>query len=66
MNVSSTGSSTSVLLSALPAQANDVQQTRRETRNDGDQDNGTPAAKAPAPTVNLNGQKVGGLINVTA
>lgn len=66
MNVSSTGSSSSALLSTLPVQANDLQQTRREIRNDGDQDNGTPAAKAPAPTVNLNGQTVGGLINVTA
>jgi len=35
--------------------------------NDGDADDrGAKAVQAPQPTVNLNGQKVGQLINVTA
>ena len=36
--------------------------------NDGDSDDGgVKAAKAaPAPTVNMNGQKIGGTINITA
>ena len=71
MNISAIGSSNNAYASALqqPQQAqplNAAPQAGREGQKDGDKDDGAKAVQAPAPTVNLNGQTVGGLINVTA
>jgi hypothetical protein len=69
MNVAAVGSS----YSSLQTQA--VQRTPESAEvqkagpdNDGDSDDGGAKAvqAAPAPTVNLNGQKVGQVINVSA
>jgi hypothetical protein len=69
MNVSSVGSA------YTPPQTQAVQRTPESAEvqkaggdSDGDSDDqGAKAVQAPpAPTVNLNGQKVGQLINVTA
>jgi uncharacterized protein YfaP (DUF2135 family) len=70
MNVSSVGSSNSFNLSALQQtqasqQLNATQETGGERESDGDRDDGAKAVAAPAPTVNLNGQTVGALLNVT-
>jgi len=49
------------------AEAGEVQRAGRDAKNDGDADDGGAATvKAPAPTVNLNGQTIGSRINVTA
>jgi hypothetical protein len=68
MNVSSVGitSSPSVLALQKQPEAAEVQKAGRD--NDGDSDDGgaSKAVQAPAPTVNLNGQKVGQIINVSA
>lgn len=65
MSVSAIGSSgaTAAMQQASLAA---VQPAAREKENDGDKDDGVSAAKAPAPSVNLNGQTVGKTINVTA
>jgi hypothetical protein len=67
MNVGSVGSTYSPNAQALQRQpeAAEVQKAGRD--NDGDSDDGgSKAVQAPAPTVNLNGQKLGQVINVTA
>jgi len=68
MSVSSVASSSSAYVSALQQQASAtaVQRSTPETENDGDKDDGAATVKAPAPSVNLNGQTVGKSINVTA
>ncbi|HRF12449.1 MAG: hypothetical protein ABTS16_19025 [Candidatus Accumulibacter phosphatis] len=70
MSVSSIGSSSSAS-SYSPAvkpqaEAAETQRAGRDVRNDGDADDGGTAVKAPAPTVNLNGQTVGTRINTSA
>jgi len=77
MSVSSIGSSSSNLSysPAVKAQAEaveaqqagrDVGKAGRDVGNDGDADDGGAAVKEPAPTVNLNGQSVGTIINTSA
>jgi len=68
MSVGSIAASSNAYLSALQPQSNtsSAQQISREPENDGDKDDGVTAVKAPAPSVNLNGQSVGNTINVTA
>ena len=67
MSVSSIGSSTAYT-AAMQQQSSiaAAPPVRRETENDGDKDDGAAAVKAPSPSVNLNGQTVGKMINVTA
>ena len=48
------------------AEAVEAQQAGRDVGNDGDADDGGAAVKEPAPTVNLNGQSVGTIINTSA
>jgi HPt (histidine-containing phosphotransfer) domain-containing protein len=69
MSVSSISSSASQVSAAqLQQQAQQVERSPRERENDGDRDDATKAAasKTNGPTVNANGQTVGGTINVTA
>jgi hypothetical protein len=68
MSVSSIASSSAAFTAAIRQQSapTAVQPIGREKENDGDKDDGTTAVKAPSPSVNLNGQTVGGTINVTA
>jgi hypothetical protein len=68
VSVSSIGSNSAVYTPAArpQAEAGEAQAAGREVQSDGDSDDGGTAAKAPAPTVNLDGQSVGKLINVTA
>lgn len=68
MTVSSVGSSSTYTPPVRPqAETGEVQRAGRDVKNDGDADDGRAvSAKAPAPTVNLNGQPVGSRINVTA
>jgi hypothetical protein len=67
MNVGLVGSAVSPNTQALQRQpeAAEVQKAGRD--NDGDTDDGgSKAVQKPAPTVNLNGQKLGQVINVAA
>ena len=68
MTVGSVSSSSTYTTAIRPqAEASEVQRAGRDTKNDGDADEGGAATvKAPAPTVNLAGQTVGSRINVTA
>jgi hypothetical protein len=67
MSVSSIASSSTAYTAAIQQQSTSaVQPARRETENDGDRDGGTKAVKAPSPSVNLDGQTVGKVINITA
>ena len=69
MNATAVGSASSNLqtqaaqLAQVTAQVN-----KADSGNDGDSDEGGAKAvnAAPTPTVNLNGQKIGQLINVSA
>lgn len=68
MTVSSVSSSNAYVPAVRPqAEAGEVQRAGRDAKNDGDADDGRAvSAQAPAPTVNLEGQKVGSRINVMA
>ena len=68
MSVSSIGSNSAVYTPAArpQAEAGETQVAGREVKRDGDSDDGGATVKAPAPTVNLNGQSVGKVINITA
>jgi hypothetical protein len=68
MSVHSVSSSANPLTTAIQQQTRTpaVQGSGREAENDGDKDDGGSAVKAPTPTVNMNGQSIGALINVTA
>ena len=65
MSVSSIGSSSAAYAPAVRPQA-EAQAAGRDVKNDGDSDDGGAAVKASAPTVNLSGQAVGKLVNVSA
>ncbi len=67
MNVGSVGSANSPGAQALKPQseASEVQKGGRD--GDGDSDDGSSKpVQAPAPTVNMNGQKIGQIINASA
>ncbi|WP_319243452.1 hypothetical protein [uncultured Propionivibrio sp.] len=68
MSVGAIGSShASLAAMSLSAQTNPAPSVRREAENDGDKDDGTRAVAAvQAPTLNLNGQVVGSVINTSA
>jgi len=68
MSVSAIGSSGIAAMAAMQKQTTSaaIQPAGRERGNDGDKDDGATAVKSPSPSVNLNGQKVGNTINVTA
>jgi hypothetical protein len=68
MSVSSINSSNAAYVPQVkaPAETGEAQKAGREVKNDGDSDDKNAAVKAPAPTVNLNGQAVGTLINAVA
>lgn len=68
MTVSSVASSSTYTPPVRPqAETGEVQRAGRNAKNDGDADDaGSSGVKAPAPTVNLEGQKVGSRINITA
>ena len=65
MSISSVGSSLPTPVIQRTPEAAEVKGARD---NDGDSDDGgaKAAQAAPAPTVNLNGQKLGRIINVSA
>ena len=69
MNVGSVASTTSSFQTGAvrpTPESAEVQKAGRD--NDGDSDDGSAKAvqAAPAPTVNLNGQKLGQIINISA
>ena len=68
MSVSAIGSSGTAAMAAMQKQTGSaaIQPAVRERENDRDKDDGATAVKSPSPSVNLNGQKVGNTINVTA
>lgn len=69
MSVSFVGSTSSAYAPAVrpQAEAGEAQRAGRDAKNDGDSDDGGAASvKAPAPTVNFNGQTIGSRINVIA
>ena len=68
MSISSIASNSAMTTPAVRPQAAaaEAQAARRDVRNDGDSDDGSAVAKAPAPTVNLSGQTIGKLLNVSA
>jgi hypothetical protein len=68
MSISSISSSNAGYAAQIKQQpeAGEAQKAGREVKNDGDKDDQSAAVKAPAPTVNLNGQTVGSLINAIA
>jgi hypothetical protein len=66
MNVGSVGSTVSPNVQAVQQQAASAQTQRTGRDNDGDSDKGAEAVQAPVPTVNLGGQKLGQIVNVTA
>ena len=66
MSISSIASNSAMSTSAVRPQAIEAQVARRDARNDGDSDDGSLVAKAPAPTVNLSGQTIGKLVSVSA
>ena len=71
MSISSIGSSSANALyspTVQPkAEAGEAQKAGRDAVNDGDSDDGAASAvQAPTPSVNLNGQTVGALINAVA
>ena len=68
MNVSSVGSPYSNLQTQAVQRTPEAAEVKGAKDNDGDSDDGGAKAvkAAPAPTVNMNGQKIGQHINVTA
>jgi hypothetical protein len=68
MNISSVTSNSNIAAAALQQQSatNATERSSREPENDGDKDDGAIAVKAPSPTVNLNGQTTGAVVNTTA
>lgn len=68
MTVSSVSSSTTYApVNRSSAESGEVQRAGRDAKKDGDTDDDRAATvKAPVATVNLDGQKVGSRINVTA
>ncbi len=68
MTVGSVSSSSTYTPAIRPqAEAREVQRAERDVKDGGNKDDGgAVAAKAPTPTVNLEGQKVGSRINVMA
>jgi len=69
MNVSSVGSTYGSLQSQAVQRTPEAAEVKKAgPDNDGDSDDsGTKAAQAaPAPTVNLNGQKIGQILSVSA
>lgn len=68
MNVSSVGSPYAAPQTQAAQRRPEAAEVKGGRDNDGDSDDGgVKAAKAaPAPTVNMNGQKIGGTINITA
>ena len=65
MSVSAIGASGTAAMQKQTS-SDAIQPAVHERENDGDKDDGTTAVKSPSPSVNLNGQKVGNTINVTA
>lgn len=68
MSIGSIGSAGNAYVSALQQSSamSTVQAVGRERENDGDRDDGATVAKAPVPSVNLNGQLTGTTISITA
>ena len=68
MSVSAIGASGTAAMAAMQKQTSSapIQPAGPERKSDGDKDDGATAVKSPSPSVNLNGQKVGNTINVTA
>ena len=67
MSVSAISSNSVVYTPSVQPKAESAEVQKAGRDNDGDKDDGGAAAvKAPTPTVNLNGQKIGGTINVAA
>jgi len=69
MNISSVGSSYSSLSTPASQRTPEAAELQKGGRdNDGDSDDGGAKAvkAAPSPTVNINGQKIGQVINVSA
>jgi hypothetical protein len=71
MPISAINPSDSMYTSALQQQAQvqqpQVQETRPDRENDGDSDDKkVNVTKAPGPTVNLNGQAIGSIVNEVA
>lgn len=65
MSISPIGANSMAYASALQ-QAPQTRETRPDRENDGDQDDGVAATQSPKPTVNLEGQTVGRLVDITA
>ena len=68
MSVSAIGSGSASAIAVIQQQASSaaVRPVGGERENDGDKDDGATAVKTPSSSVNLNGQTVGNMINVTA
>jgi hypothetical protein len=68
MNVSSVGSSQSIPQTQAVQRTPETTEVKGARDNDGDSDDGGAKAvkAAPAPTVNLSGQKIGQIINDSA
>lgn len=67
MSIGSVGSSSSASYTAMqPSVTNAMRESGPEKEQDGDKDDGMSATKPAAPTVNMQGQTIGSLINVTA
>ena len=67
MNIGSIGSAPSVSIQALQGQPEAAETKKAGPDGDNDTDDGSATkTRAPAPTVNENGQKLGQVINVTA
>jgi hypothetical protein len=67
MNVGSVSSTYSPNAQAVQKQPEAAEVQKAGGDNDGDSDGGgAKAIQAPAPTVNMNGQKIGQVINVSA
>jgi hypothetical protein len=67
MNISSVGSAyTSLQTQAVQRQPESAEVQQASKDKDGDSDDGSTTVAAPKPTVNLNNQKLGSIINVIA
>jgi len=67
MNVNSVGNAYSNLQTQATQRTPEATEIKKAGRdNDGDSDDGAKAVRAPAPSVNLNGQKLGQIVNVSA
>ena len=66
-SVSSNSGVAQAMANQAKTETGEAQRAGRDAKNDGDSDEGkVAAAKSQAPTVNMSGQSIGKLINVTA